>query len=364
MERRHFLKATALAGAASFPAPALAQTRSASIRWRCASGFTPQLETLYGAAVTISEAVAAATDGRFVIEMVELAGGETGLAPLDALSNGEIDLLHTAPHYFAERDPAFAFGSGLPFGLNQRLTDAWLMEGGGLDLLNRFLTGVNVVAIPAGNTGAQMGGWFNKEINSLDDLRGVRFRIGGFASEILRGFDVQPVALAPQQIVAAFEADEIDAAEFAGPADDVALGLQQVARYLYYPGWWEGGVSLMAMIHRENFDALEPSDQAVLRQACAHANIATMARYDTRNPPVLAELEAAGTIVRPYSYDILEACFVAAEQTYREIAAGNAPFAEMLESYTNFRRAGYAWFRRSEYAYDTFLTMLERGGRL
>lgn len=363
MERRHFLKASALAGAASLSAPALAQTR-ASIRWRCASGFTEQLETLYGAAVTICDAVSAATDGRFVIEMVEPVGGATGLGPLDALSAGDVDLLHTAPHYFAERDPAFAFGSGLPFGLNQRLTDAWLTEGGGLDLLNRFLAGFNVVAIPAGNTGAQMGGWFNKEINTLDDLRGVRFRIGGFASEILRGFDVQPVALAPEQIVAAFEADEIDAAEFAGPADDVALGLQQVARYLYYPGWWEGGVSLMSMINRDSFDALEPSDQAVIRHACALANVATMARYDSRNPPVLAELEAAGTIVRPYSYDILEACFVAAEQTYRDIAAGNAPFAEMLESYMEYRRAGYAWFRRSEYAYDTFLTMLERGGRL
>ncbi|WP_099865473.1 TRAP transporter substrate-binding protein [Pararhizobium haloflavum] len=366
MDRRRFIVGSALAGSAAsgLAAPALAQSRG-RVSWRCASGFPASLETVHGAALVLAEAVGAATDGRFEITVLdEDAAVAAGDGALDAVQSGSVEMLHTAPHYFAGRDPAFAFGSGLPFGLNQRLTDAWLHEGGGLDLMNTFFAGHNVVGLPAGNTGAQMGGWFNKEINSLDDLAGVRFRIGGFGSRIISEIGVVPHALEPGNIVAALEAQEIDAAEFAGPADDIALGLHRAARYLYYPGWWEGGIALMAMINRDSWGALTPEYQAILRNAAALANMRTMARYDILNPAAMQELETVGTIVRPYSNDIMDACFAASEQVYRDISDENETFATMLDSYMAYRRTGYAWLRRADYAYDTFLMILERGGRL
>jgi TRAP-type mannitol/chloroaromatic compound transport system substrate-binding protein len=365
MDRRRFITLTAAAGGtlSGLAAPAIAQSRPA-VEWRCASGFTKALPTIFGAAELFADAVGKATGGRFTITVFEAGEASPESDPMVAVGARAVDMLHTAPHYFSDRDAAFAFGSGIPFGLNQRLTTAWLMEGGGLDLYNEFLAAWGIMAIPAGNTGAQMGGWFNREINSLDDLRGVRFRIGGFGGRILDRIGVVSQQVAPENLLRAFEAGEIDAAEFAGPSDDVALGLERVARYLYYPGWWEGGIALMNLINRESWNALTPEYQSIVRQASAYADTVTMARYDTLNPPVLAQLESAGTIIRPYSNDIMDACFTAAEQTYRDIAVENAAFAELLESYMAYRRSGYSWFRRSEYAYDTYLMILERGGRL
>jgi TRAP-type mannitol/chloroaromatic compound transport system substrate-binding protein len=364
--RRAFL-AGAVSGTSaatlSLASPALAQRR-ARVSWRCASGFPDTLETLHGMAGFFADSVREATDGTFDITVVPTQETPTGPAALEALRDGSFDMLHTASHYFSDVDPAFAFGSGMPFGLNQRLTDAWLHAGGGLDLLNAFYADHNVIAFPAGNTGAQMGGWFNKEINSLADLRGTRLRIGGFGGRIIERIGVLPQAMLPGDIVAGFESQSIDAAEFAGPADDLALGLNRVARYLYYPGWWEGGVALMNMINRERYDALSAPHKAVVAQASALANVTLMARYDMLNPPALRQIEASGTVIRPYTNDILDACFLAAEQTYAAIASTNAPFARLLSSYMSYRREGNYWFRRSEYPYDTFLMILERGGRL
>jgi TRAP-type mannitol/chloroaromatic compound transport system substrate-binding protein len=361
MERRRFIQIAALTGGTSLAAPAIAQT-APPVRWRCLSGFPTTLDTLFGAAQMLADAVAEATGGRFEITVEE--AGLPALEQLDALSAGSVEMLHTAPHYFSERDTAFAFGSGLPFGLNQRLTNAWLLEGGGLDIFNAYLGGRSIVAFPAGNTGAQMGGWFNREINALADLAGIRFRIGGFGRRIIQDIGVIPQDTPPEGLVAAFEANEIDAAEFAGPAEDTVLGLPRVARYLYYPGWWEGGVALMAMINLDAFNALPAEYQVALRHASAVVNTRIMARYDVLNPPALAALENAGTIVRPYSNDIMDACFSAAEQAYRTFSRENEAFAELWESYSAYRRTAYSWMRRSDYAFDTYMMILDRGGRL
>lgn len=365
MDRRGFLtlSGATVGGMAALAAPAVAQS-APSVEWRCASGFPQSLPIPYGAAVQLAESVAMATEGRFRIVVKEEGGAMPSSQALEALRSGSLDVLHTAPHYFAENDPAFAFGSGLPFGLNQRLTDAWFHEKGGLELFNEFLGGLNLVGLPAGNTGAQTGGWFNREINSLDDLSGLRFRIGGFGARMLQRMGAMPVDVGPGAIAAALESGELDGAEFAGPADDLRLGLHRVARYLYYPGWWEGGVALMALVNRESFDALPESYRAILLQAASDTNMRVMARYDVANAAALQELIGTGTIVRPYTNDILEAAFDAAENVYSDIAAENDAFATMLASYMDFRRYGYAWFRRSEYAFSTFLIMLERSGRL
>lgn len=365
MDRRGFIRLSGLAagGAGALAAPAVAQTEPA-VEWRAASGFPASLPIPFGAAQLIAAAVSEASDGRFTIVLDEEAEPMAHAQAFESARAGSVDMLHTAPHYFSDINPAFAFGSGLPFGLNQRLTDAWLHEGGGLGLFNEFLSSYGLVGLPAGNTGAQTGGWFNREIDTLDDLEGLRFRIGGFGARIISEIGVLPVEMAPEAIAAALEAEEIDAAEFAGPADDIQLGLHRAARYLYYPGWWEGGIALMALVNRESWNALPERYRVLLRHAATLGNTRTMARYDVANAAAFQELVAAGTIVRPYGNDILEASFAASERIYDDISAENPAFSAMLESYMAFRRAGYGWFRHSEYAYDTYMMMLERSGRL
>lgn len=364
MDRRGFIRLSGLAaGTGALAAPAFAQTEPA-VEWRAASGFPASLPIPFGAAQLIATAVSEASDGRFTIALDEEAAPLPAAGALESARSGAVDMLHTAPHYFSDTNPAFAFGSGLPFGLNQRLTDAWFHEAGGLDLFNEFLSSYGLVGLPAGNTGAQTGGWFNREINSLDDLEGVRFRIGGFGARIIAEIGVLPVEMAPEAIAPALEADEIDAAEFAGPADDIRLGLHRAARYLYYPGWWEGGVALMALVNRESWNALPERYRAIFRHAAAFANMRTMARYDVANAAAFQELIAAGTIVRPYGNDIMDASFAASERIYEDLAAENSAFSAMLESFLPFRRSGYGWFRHADYAFDTYLIMAERSGRL
>lgn len=364
MDRRRFITLSGIAagGAASLASPALSQTGGRT-EWRAASGFSSATPILRGALATLAGNVEAASEGRFRILFDEEAAPAAPGEALSALRGGGLDLLHTAPTYFSDTDPSFAFGSVLPFGLNQRLTDAWLVSGG-LDLFNEFLAGFDLVGLPAGNTGAQTGGWFNREINSADDLGGLRYRIGGFGARIMAGIDMLPVEMAPERIAGALQADEIDGAEFAAPADDIRLGLNRAARYLYYPGWWAGGSTLMALMNRGSFNALSEADRAILRQAAAATHVDVIARYDAANAEALAELIAADTIIRPYTNDVMEAAFAASESIYEDLAAGNAAFGALLKPYMDFRRSGFGWARRSEYAYSAFLVMAERSGRL
>jgi TRAP-type mannitol/chloroaromatic compound transport system substrate-binding protein len=346
------------------PAAPAVVAETPKFTWRLSSGFPKQLDTLFGAAEVFADSVRQATDGNFDIqvsapgEIVDAAGG------LEAVQNGTVDMIHTASNYFWERDPSFAFGTGVPFGLNQRMTNAWLYEGGGMDLLNAFYAKFNIVGFPAGNTGAQMGGWFRKEINSLEDMQDLKLRIGGFGGRIVEKIGVVPQDLPAGKIYQALENGTIDAAEFVGPYDDEKLGLNRVAKYYYYPGWWEGGVAATNMINLDKWNALPKTYQEAVRTGSALTNSILTARYDTLNPPALKALVERGTILRPYSHDILVACFNAAEESYAEIAAENTDFKTLLESYMGYRRDAYLWFQISEYAQDTFLMLQQRAGRL
>lgn len=394
MDRRTFIRNAGVAGtaaAASLAGPALAQTaetapvapepaataettaapaapavieQAPKFNWRLSSGFPSRLETLYGAAEVFADSVRVATDGNLDIEVFPTGEIVNEVSGLDAVKNGVVDMIHTASNYFWEADPAFAFGTGVPFGLNQRMTNAWLYEGGGQDLLNTFYAKSNVVSFPAGNTGAQMGGWFRKEINSLEDMQDLKLRIGGFGGSIVEKIGVVPQNIPADRIYQALESGAIDAAEFVGPYDDDKLGLNRVAKYYYYPGWWEGGVAATNMINLDKWKELPVSYQEAVRTGSALANSMLTARYDILNPPALKSLVEKGTILRPFSHDILLACFNAAEETYAEIAAENADFKILLDSYMGYRRDAYLWFQIAEYAQDTFLMLQQRAGRL
>jgi len=236
MKRRDLLKAAGAGMAASaVAAPAIAQSMP-EIRWRLTASWPKSLDTAYGSCETLARYVAEATDGKFQIQ--SFAAGEIvpSLQALDAVQNGTVEACHTATYYYIGKDPTWALFCAAPFSLNARQQNAWYYDGDGLKLLNEFGRKFNVYSLVAGNTGAQMGGWFRKEIKTVDDLRGLKFRIGGWAGKTLQKLGVVPQQIAPGDIYPALEKGTIDAAEWVGPYDDEKLGFYKIAQYYYYPG--------------------------------------------------------------------------------------------------------------------------------
>src|SRR5258706_2139476 len=323
MKRRDFLKVSATgAAAAAVASPAIAQS-SPEVKWRMTSSFPKSLDTIYGGAAELSKYVAEMTDNKFQIQV--FAAGEVipGLQALDALSNGTVELCPPACYYYVGKDPTYAIYSSVPFGLNARQQNSWWYQGGGMELGNEFFKKSGVIGFHAGNTGAQMGGWFRKEIKTVADLSGLKFRIGGIAGQVLQKVGVMPQQLAGGDIYPALENGTIDAAEWVGPYDDEKLGFQKVAKFYYYPGWWEGGTALHFFINSDKWDALPKAYKSLLTIACGYANMDVQARYDARNPQAIKRLVAAGTQLRPFSQAIMEACLKASHEVNAETSAVN-----------------------------------------
>jgi TRAP-type mannitol/chloroaromatic compound transport system substrate-binding protein len=360
MKRRKFITTAAIGGvtaaaaAANFPKPAIAQSQP-EIKWRLASSFPKSLDTLFGGAERISKIVADATDNKFQIR--PFAAGEIvpALQVLDAVQNNTVELGHTACYYYVGKDPTFTFGSTVPFGMNTRHMNAWMMHGGGLQLLREFHKDYNIYNIPAGNTGAQMGGWFRKEIKTVADLKGLKFRIAGVAGAILTKLGVVPQQIGGGDIYPALEKGTIDAAEWVGPYDDEKLGFFKVAKYYYYPGWWEGNTELDVYVNLSQWEQLPKSYQTILETACSSTDLWMTAKYDTENPAALRRLVAEGTQLRPFTREILDACYKAAYEYYDETTATNAKFKKIYEPWKAFLDSEHQWFRVEEQQFDNYM---------
>ncbi|MFC0283109.1 TRAP transporter substrate-binding protein [Camelimonas abortus] len=363
MKRRQFLQAAGagVAGAA-VAAPAIAQP-APEIRWRCTSSFPKSLDTIFGAAEDFAKAVAALTDGKFQIQVFAANEIAPGLQALDAVQAGTVEMCHTASYYYVGKDPCFAFGSAIPFGLNSRMNAAWVLAGGGLELLNAFYAKYGVIMLPGGNTGTQMGGWFRKEINSVADLSGLKMRIAGIAGQILQRLGVVPQQIAGGDIYPALEKGAIDAAEWVGPYDDEKLGFVRVAKYYYYPGWWEGCASLNFFISEEKFAGLPPACREAVRVAALMANQQMQASYDARNPGAIKRLVAAGAQLRPFPQPVLEACYKVSNELYDELSAKNPEFGKLYDAMKSFRNDEYLWWQVAEYSYDNFMIRARARGQ-
>jgi TRAP-type mannitol/chloroaromatic compound transport system substrate-binding protein len=363
MKRRDFLKTAGVGlGATAVAMPAVAQSMP-ELKWRMTTSWPKSLDTIYGACEVFAKAVGEATDNKFQIQV--FAGGEIvpGLQALDATSSGSVEMCNTASYYYIGKDPTFAFGTSIPFGLNKRMNDAWMLCGGGMDLLNAFYKKYNVFAIPGGNTGCQMGGWFRKEIKEPADFNGLKMRIGGFAGRVLTKLGLVPQQLAGGDIYPALEKGTLDACEWVGPYDDEKLGFQKVAQYYYYPGWWEGGPVLHNFINLGKWNELPKYYQSVINSCSAVANTWMTAKYDAANPAALKRLVASGAQLRPFSQSIMEASYKAANEVYAETAAANADFKKLYDSLLPFRNDQYLWWQVAEYTYDTFLIRARALGR-
>ena len=362
MKRREFLKSAGVGAAAvAVAAPAIAQS-APELKWRLTSSFPKSLDTIYGAAEVFSKAVAEATDNKFQIQV--FAAGEIvpGLSAADAVQTGTVEMCHTASYYYFGKDPTFAFGTAVPFGLNTRMQNSWMFFGGAMDLMNDFYKKFNIYAIPAGNTGAQMGGWFRKEIKDVGDLNGLKMRIGGFAGTVMQKLGAVPQQIAGGEIYPALEKGTIDAAEWVGPYDDEKLGFYKVAKYYYYPGWWEGSAMLHNFFNIDKWNALPAGYKSILRSASAVANEWMVAKYDAANPAALRRLVAGGAEMKPFSQPVLEACYKASNDIYAETSAKNPEFKKVYDSMAAFRGDEYLWWQVAEYTFDTFqIRALRRG---
>lgn len=365
MNRRHFFKQAGIAGvgAAALAAPALAQ-ENPKITWRLASSFPKSLDIIFGAATDIAESVSKATGGQFEIQVFSAGEIVPPLQVADAVSEQTIEMGHTCAYYYIGKDPAFALGTAVPFGLNARMTNSWFTAGGGNELLNDFLAGHKLYALPAGNTGAQMGGWYRKEIKTIDDLKGLKMRIAGLAGEIMSKVGVTPQQIAGSDVYPALEKGTIDATEFVGPYDDLKLGFYKVAPYYYYPAWWEGGPVVHAFFNLEKFNSLPENYKRILTDACAAANARMLARYDASNAAALRELVAGGAQLRAFSSDILDVCHKAAKETYADLSAKNEWFKKLYDSQQAFKQDAYLWSQVAEYSFDTYQMIQQRQGTL
>nr|WP_297352006.1 TRAP transporter substrate-binding protein [uncultured Caldimonas sp.] len=355
MERRSFIRNTGLAGVlAAGAAPAIVHAQ-ANIRWRLASSFPKALDTIYGAAEVFAKKVGEMSGGKFQISVH--AGGE--LVPpfgvVDGVQNATIEMAHTAPYYFFGKDETFAIGCAIPFGLNSRQMTAWMYDGNGLKLMREFYAQYNIVNFPMGNTGAQMGGWYRKEIKTLADMKGLKMRIGGFAGRVLERLGSVPQNIPGGEIYQALEKGTIDAAEWVGPYDDQKLGFNKVAPFYHYPGWWEGGPQLDLYINNKAYEGLSADYKAIIEAAAAFAHTDMQARYDARNPQALKQLVAAKTKIVPFPKVVMDAAFKEAMALYSELSAKNPNWKKIYPDYANFRRDQNLWFRFTEAQFDRYM---------
>ena len=364
MKRRTFVGSAAL-GAASATAlgacnqtdqgPATQASSLPRVEWRMATSWPESLDTIYGGAEDISRRVSAMTDGRFQIR--PFASGEIvpGDQVLTAVQSGTVECGHTASYYYIGKNPALAFGTAVPFGLTAQQQDAWLYEGGGLEAMQKLYADFNIVNFPAGNTGAQMGGWFNREVSTVSDLEGLKMRIPGLGGKVMSQLGVNTQVLPGGEVYLALDRGAVDAAEWVGPYDDKKLGLNEAAPFYYYPGWWEPGATLEAQVNRSAWQQLPQQYQEIFKTAAREANLNMLAKYDARNQKALQSLLEGGTELKAYSDEILKAAQEAAFSLYEDNARQDGTFKQIYQQWQQFRRQVVQWHQTNQLSFQRFV---------
>jgi TRAP-type mannitol/chloroaromatic compound transport system substrate-binding protein len=344
--------------AAAEPTDTVAVTaQGPELEWQMATSWPTALVTLFGSAQYFARRVGELTGGRFVIHARPAGEIVGGLEVLQTVRDLGVEMGHTASYYYVGISPVQQFGTAVPFGLNQRQQNAWLYgtfdnEGrrSGIDMLNEFYAAEHgIIAFPGGATGCQMGGWFTREINSTDDLNGLKMRIPGLAGRVLENLGGEQVTLAGGEILQAIQTGAIDGAEFVGPTDDLILGLDQFQGELYYyhPGWWEPGTALEVQVSLEKWNELPPEYQAAVQCAAADANMRTMATYDVLNQADLQRVKQFAQI-REFSPELMAAFKAETENVLDSVAADDENFARILGPWREFRGGIAEWHGLAE----------------
>lgn len=357
MQRRSFLKKAgfgAVAGTAAVAAPVFAQS-APQINWKMTSTYGPSLPPLFSTAEMFCNMIKEASDGKFNIRLYPAGELVPGFGVMDAVGNRTVECGQTASYYYYGKDPSFCFDTAVPFGLNARQMYAWMYEGDGLKLMRELFAPRHIINFPLGNTGTQMGGWYRKEIKTVADLKGLKMRTAGFAGEVLSRMGVVPQQIPPGDIYPSLEKGTLDAVEFVGPVDDEKLGFQKVAKFYYYPGWWEGSAQVSLYVNDTAYNELPKGYQTMIDMASRAAGSKMVGDYDAHNPAALRRLIAGGAVLKSFPRDVMDASLKASDEVYKEFCDKNQGFKKIFDNYMAFRDDIVPWFRVAEGSYDNYL---------
>jgi len=360
MDRRSLIKNAGIAGVLAAGAAPAVHAQGANVRWRLASSFPKSLDTIFGSAEMFAKTIKALSGGKFEVSVHAAGELMPAFGVVDGIQNGTVEMAQTAPYYFTGKDPIFAFGCAVPFGLTARQMDAWMEHGNGRKLMDEFYAQYNIKSRSSGNTGTQMGGWYRKEIKTVNDLKGLKMRMGGgLFGEAMQKLGVVAQNMPAGDVYQALEKGTLDATEFVGPYDDQKLGFNKVAPFYYYPGWWEGGAELEFFINTKAYAALSPEYQAMVDVATAYAARDMTAKYDAFNPIALKKLVADKTQLKGFSKDIMDAGFKASMEVFAEHEAKSPEFKKIHQDMRAFQRDQLLWLRFSEFRYDSYMTSVK-----
>jgi len=355
MKRREFIRkvgGSALAGGTVLAgAPAVAASPQ-TYRWKMVTTWPKNFPGLGTGANFLARLIGEMSGGRIHVKVY----GAEELVPafeiFDAVSRGTAEMGHGASYYWKGKSEAAQFFAAVPFGLTADEMNAWLYHGGGMDLWRQVYEPFGLVPTAAGNTGVQMGGWFNKPINSVADLKGLKMRIPGLGGEVLRRAGGTPVSLPGGELFTSLDSGAIDATEWVGPYNDLAFGFYKAAKYYYYPGWHEPGTTLECFINKKALESLPEDLQSIVLNACRVANQDMLAEYNARNNEALQTLiEDHKVQVRRFPDDVLRKLHTISDQVVAEIADKDPMSRKVYESFRSFREQVVAWDRVSEKAY-------------
>ncbi len=356
MDRRSFIKkvgvGTAAAAAATTIQAPYVWPKGKSYLWRMVTTWPPELPVLQSGAELFAKKVEAMSEGRLKIEVY--AGGELvpPLGTFDAVSQGTVECGNSAAYYWAGKMPACQWFAAVPFGLNAQGMNAWLYSGGGLKLWEEIYAPFNVVSRPSGNTGVQMGGWFNKKINTIDDYKGLKMRIPGLGGKVVAKAGGTVVLLAGGEIYTSLERGVIDATEWIGPYHDLRMGFYQAAKYYYYPGWHEPGTAIELIFNKKAYDSLPKDLQRIIDAAASEVNVWGLSEFEAQNGAALDTLVKKHKVqVVRFPEDVLKALRKLAEETVEEEAQKDPQAKKVNEAFKAFKAKVGAWGSISEKAY-------------
>ncbi len=357
--RRSFLQSAPLVAAAGLVACGQAEHQAAPtvqsqqrFKWKMVTTWPKDFPALGTGANNLAHSIEALSDGRLYVKVYGAGELVPASGVFDAVSGGTAEMGHGAAYYWKGKHEATQFFSAVPFGLNAAEINGWLRYGGGQSLWDELYADFNLRAFPVGNTGVQMGGWFNREINTLADFSGLVMRMPGLGGEVLRRLEVTVKTLPGGEIFQALKTGAIDATEWVGPYNDLAFGLHQAAQYYYWPGWHEPGTARECMVNKQALGALPADLQAVVAYACQAANDDMLSEFTARNSQALKTLvDEHGVQLRRFSDELLAQIGKVSAEVVAEIA-GQDPFSSRVySSFDAFRKNSIAYTRISEEAY-------------
>ncbi len=354
MQRRDFILKAAMGSAAlgSGLAVSTAAEAKAEYKWKMVTTWPKNFPGLGTGANTLAQRISEMSGGRIHVKVYGAKELVPAFEVFDAVSRGTAQMGHGAAYYWKGKHEASQFFSTVPFGMSAQELNGWLYYGNGLELWSELYAGFNLVPFPAGNTGVQMGGWFNREINSVKDLEGLKMRIPGLGGEVLKRAGGTPVSLPGSEIFTSLQSGAIDATEWVGPYNDLAFGLYKAAKYYYYPGFHEPGTCLEAIVNKEAYEALPKDLQAIVKYACQAVNLDMLSEYMARNPAALNTLIKKHAVdLRVYPDDVIRKLRELSHEVVAEIAQKDDFSKKVYASYEKFLKQAKEWSGISELTY-------------